>query len=437
MTQPLSWKQRTSSRIVFFLKLILMLIILLIVYAISIAFTNGAGQGKFAAAITILIVAATGWLFNKLGWLYSRGRLFSCTLLLLAFTAFVIYTIIPVASDKPVKIPADMPGITTRYWQLKTGSKIAYYKFEASPDVNKKTTPIIFIHGGPGAYIRQLETKFFSSFTADGYDVYLYDQAGSGRSGLLPKTGYSHERNIQDFEAILSEIKARQYIVIGQSYGASMLADITADSVTAARIAKAILVEPGVTVREAEDPVFAKSPNALLENVDIPFRIFFGFFINPTGEFTAQNEVINYFAGHPDLTQKLFRQSFPAKDSNRVPPVDISVINFSVVGIVPQQITIYNQQLAADYQKVHVPTMLMLGESSYIERNAPMDLLNINPNITRVQYFKNTGHILWNGLDNNNQLVKQSILEFLNDQPPTIPNYPKRTDINEFLKKGL
>lgn len=437
MTQSLSWKQRTSSRITFLLKLFLMLIILFIVYGISIAFTNGACQGKLAAGITIVIVAATGWLFKKLNWLSSLTRLCTCLLLLALFTAFVIYTIIPVASGLPVKTPADLPGITTRYWQLKTGSRIAYYKFDASPGVNKKTTPVIFIHGGPGAYIRQLETNFFSSFTADGYDVYLYDQAGSGRSGLLPKSDYSHQRNIQDFEAILNTINARQYIVIGQSYGGAMLADITADSTIAARIARAILVEPGVTVRETDHPVFAKSPNALQENVDIPFRIFFGFFINPTGEFTSQNEVINYFGAHPALTQKLFRQSFPAKDSNRVPAVDISVINFSIVGIVPQQITIYNRQLAADYQKVHVPTMLMLGESSYIERNAPMDLLDINPNITRVQYFKNTGHILWNGLDSNNQLVRQSILEFLNDEPPTIPDYPKRADIKQFLRERL
>jgi hypothetical protein len=81
--------------------------------------------------------------------------------------------------------------------------------------------------------------------------------------------------------------------------------------------------------------------------------------------------------------------------------------------------------------------MLMLGESSYIDRNAPMDLLAINPNIIRTQYIKNAGHILWNGLHNNNQLVKQSMLEFLNDQPPTIPDYPKQKDIKKFLENSL
>ena len=436
MTQVNSWK-RTGNRIAFLLKLLLTLIVLAIVYGGCIAFTNGISQGKLAAGITMLIVLATGWLFSKLGWLSSWARLFTGLFVLLTFTLFVIYTIIPVASDQPIKRPADLPGVTTQYWLLKTGSKIAYYQFNAKPGVAKKSTPIIFIHGGPGAYVRQMEVSFFSTFTEDGYDVYLYDQAGAGRSGLLPKSDYSHERNIKDFEAILDKINAPQYIVIGQSYGASMLANLTANTVTAKRIAKAIITEPAITIKEAEHPVYARSPNALKDNVDLPFRIFLGFIVNPAGEFTSQNEVINYFAAHTDLTQKIFRNSFPATDSDHIPKVDISVINFSIVGIIPKQVAMYDQHLAEEYKRVHVPTMLMLGESSYIERNAPMDLLEINPNITRVQYIRNAGHILWNGLHNNNQIVKQSMLEFLNDQPPTIPDYPKRTDIKKFLEDRL
>ncbi|ACU57648.1 alpha/beta hydrolase [Chitinophaga pinensis] len=437
MTQVISWKKRARSRIAFLLKLLLTLIVLIILYGLCIVFTNGVSEGKLAAGITFLIVLTTGWLFHRLRWLSSRTRLFTCLFVLLTFIVFVVYTIIPVASDEAIKMPADLPGVTTKYWLLKTGSKIAYYQFNAQPGVAKKETPIIFIHGGPGAYVRQLELDFFSTFTAEGYDVYLYDQVGAGRSGQLPKSAYSHKRNIQDFEAILNKINARQYIVIGQSYGASMLAQLTANAVIAKRIAKAIIIEPGTTVKEAEHPVYPKSPNALKDNVDMPFRIFLGFVVNPTGEFTPQNEVINYFAAHTDLTQKIFRNSFPAADSNQIPKVDISVINFSIVGIIPQQVPSYDKHLVEDYKQVHVPTMLMLGESSYIERNAPMDLLAINPNITRSQYIKNAGHILWNGLHNNNQIVKRSMLEFLNDLPPTLPDYPKQRDIKNFLENRL
>lgn len=259
MTQVISWKKRARSRIAFLLKLLLTLIVLIILYGLCIVFTNGVSEGKLAAGITFLIVLTTGWLFHRLRWLSSRTRLFTCLFVLLTFIVFVVYTIIPVASDEAIKMPADLPGVTTKYWLLKTGSKIAYYQFNAQPGVAKKETPIIFIHGGPGAYVRQLELDFFSTFTAEGYDVYLYDQVGAGRSGQLPKSAYSHKRNIQDFEAILNKINARQYIVIGQSYGASMLAQLTANAVIAKRIAKAIIIEPGTTVKEAEHPVYPKS----------------------------------------------------------------------------------------------------------------------------------------------------------------------------------
>jgi hypothetical protein len=159
--------------------------------------------------------------------------------------------------------------------------------------------------------------------------------------------------------------------------------------------------------------------------------------LNPRGAFTSQNEIINYFMNHPKLIQDQVLQSFPRKDARRAPKIEISIINFSVIGILSQQVTNYNLHMAEDYNHIHVPSMLMMGASSYIERNAPMDLLRVNPSIERVQYFTNTGHILWNGLDNNNGEVKHSIDAFLNDQPPSLPNYPQRKDINSFLKARL
>ena len=76
--------------------------------------------------------------------------------------------------------------------------------------------------------------------------------------------------------------------------------------------------------------------------------------------------------------------------------------------------------------------MLMLGESSYIELNAPMDLLMINPNIKSVQYVQSVGHILWNGLYSNNNRVKKIMDQFFNNQNTDIPNYPDKTQLEYF-----
>src|SRR5690606_12306551 len=136
------------------------------------------------------------------------------------------------------------------------------YKLSADKNVSKKETPIIFLHGGPGAYVRQIEISFFSEFTKDGYDVYLYDQAGAGRSDLLPKEQYAHTRNIKDFEAIADEIKASKYIVSRQSDGGYLLAHLAADEKMSKSILKAIYAEPGVTLQSDvpdDQRIFSKS----------------------------------------------------------------------------------------------------------------------------------------------------------------------------------
>lgn len=421
----------------YLLKMVLVIFTWLIVYFILIHISNGALQGTVAAAGAALTAGLTLAFFIDKKWVLPGSQRYFMMFLFAAYLVFVIHTVIPVAADDQPKIAPGFPDVPTRYWDLKTGSHIAYYKISAKPGVRKRGEPIIFLHGGPGAYVRKLDLDFFRTFSEEGYDVYLYDQAGAGRSGLLPKIEYSHSRNIRDFAAIADIINAKCYIVVGQSYGGSLLADLASDKILSKRIWRAIYAEPGVTMPTAEKTVFSRSPNALTEDVSLPIRIIIGMLVNPKGNFTTQNEVVNYMSGRQDLIQKLFLQSFPKKDAGRVPKVEAGVLNFSVIGIIPPEVAAYNKDLAEKFRRSRVKSMLMLGQSSYIERNGPLDILRINPGIERTQYFRNAGHILWNGLDDNNQQVKAAIDAFLNDMAPMLPDYPKRTDIPQFIKSGM
>lgn len=424
------------------LHMTLLPILFLILYGICIYATNGLYQGKLAAVLSSAAIIFFYIGLRKINTVKSRIKQMGWLLSFLIFFTFVIYTLIPVASSGDVHKEKDFENVPTRYWNLKTGSRIAYYKLPADKNLPKKETPIIFLHGGPGAYVRQIEISFFSEFTKDGYDVYLYDQAGAGRSDLLPKEEYDHIRNIKDFEAITDEIKAKKYIVIGQSYGGSLLAHLAADEKISKRIFKAIYAEPGVTLPgdlPDDQRVFSKSKPVAVNDVSFPVRIMISLLINPKGKFAPQNEVVNYLTDHPALIQSLFAEAYPEKDSARVPKVDRGIINFSANTIVKSEVNFYatKKDLAEKYRKYKVPSMLLIGESSYIERNAPLDLLAVNPNITRVQYIKGVGHLLWNGLDHNNQRVKKVIDDFLNDHDSEIPNYPTRQDINDFYKRKL
>lgn len=106
----------------------------------------------------------------------------------------------------------------TYYWNLETGSKIAYWFYEGKG--TKKEDPIIYVHGGPGAHVRNIDREYFESFTNQGYDVYLYDQPGGGFSDYLGIQEYSMDRFIKDLEYIRVSIKASKMILVGQSFGA-------------------------------------------------------------------------------------------------------------------------------------------------------------------------------------------------------------------------
>jgi proline iminopeptidase len=116
----------------------------------------------------------------------------------------------------------------TGYWDLPTGSKIAYTLVPARGP--KKPQPIIFLHGGPGGFISERTIKMLSPLSEEGYDIYFYDQIGSGQSDRLEDiTEYSADRHQRDLEEIIRKIGAEKVILIGQSWGAILATLLMSD----------------------------------------------------------------------------------------------------------------------------------------------------------------------------------------------------------------
>jgi proline iminopeptidase len=112
----------------------------------------------------------------------------------------------------------------TRHWALATGSRIAYTLVPAKGE--RKPSPVIYLHGGPGAGITDLEIKTLSRLADAGYDVYLYDQVGCGHSSRLKDINeYTAERHVKDLEQIIEHINKEKVILLGQSWG-SILATL-------------------------------------------------------------------------------------------------------------------------------------------------------------------------------------------------------------------
>ncbi|MCW3463541.1 alpha/beta hydrolase [Chitinophaga nivalis] len=143
------------------------------------------------------------------------------------------------------------PRHSTKYWDLKTGSKIAYTFIEGKG--NKKPYPVIYLHGGPGGYVHSKVIEVLGQLSEDGFDVYLYDQIGGGLSARLKNVNeYTATRHQKDLEAIVSLLKAEKVILVGQSWGGALATLFTADNPN--KVDKIILTCPGA-VKPVNDSV--------------------------------------------------------------------------------------------------------------------------------------------------------------------------------------
>jgi proline iminopeptidase len=139
--------------------------------------------------------------------------------------------------------PADTTAV--EYWNLPTGSRLAYVRIAARRDV--QLPPVVYLHGGPGAY-EVASVGHYLPFAAQwaqlGFNVYFYDQVGSGLSSrLADPTNYSVARHVADLEAIRVRLGAARLILIGESWGATLAAHYLARH--SARVLGVAFVSPG------------------------------------------------------------------------------------------------------------------------------------------------------------------------------------------------
>lgn len=131
---------------------------------------------------------------------------------------------------------------STQYWDLPTGSRIAYTMISAKGKKNPYS--IIYLHGGPGGHITDYVIQMLTPLSNDGYNVYLYDQVGGGQSNRLEDIKeYTTERHIKDLEEIIKKTGSEKIILIGQSWGAILAVLLARDNPE--KIEKIIFTSPG------------------------------------------------------------------------------------------------------------------------------------------------------------------------------------------------
>ena len=206
------------------------------------AATNSRGAAMVGAALATLVCTgglvwlAGRWITTRRrtrGWLTGTATAVPLVGVTVLFGA-LFFTAAPPAT--PIQ-----PTDEVRYWELSTGSRIAYTHFPARG--TPRPTPVILVHGGPGAPDGP-QPALTAALTTAGFQVYDYHQVGAGLSGRLADAGeYTVARHVADLEAIRREIGAERIVLVGASWGGTLIANYLAAHPD--RVDRAVVASPG------------------------------------------------------------------------------------------------------------------------------------------------------------------------------------------------
>lgn len=375
-----------------------------------------------------LVVWASAGATGRIWQLQDRLRFTAIATALLAasFTLALYVLVLRPTSD----VPITSFGVSAKYWQLPTGSQIAYYEYDPPSNVSLRSEPILFLHGGPGFAISPFEHSFFRQFATDGYRVYLYDQAGSGQSAFLHPREYTVSRFVEDIEAIREQIGAEKLILIGHSWGSTLAASYIAKYPQ--RVSKVVFYSPGPiwnwtnyafdTTRAAQAPFVTNLPLRLLaglslaENRDNPVageklvsqresETLYIRWIAPQayiqvckGDTRDLPEYMISIRSHPD-----FNPGFNPYVYDRLTDILINA------KLDPHSVLRGNKTAAT----------ILFSECDFIPWGSSLDYRKTFPN-SKVYYISHAGHIIEFAQP---ELMARIIRAFLLDKPDAIPPY--------------
>jgi proline iminopeptidase len=163
-----------------------------------------------------------------------------------AVAIFAVAVLAPLGD--PRQPPTPVAG--QRFWQLSTGSRVAYVHLAAAGA--RRPAPVVILHGGPGIPDMRGDAGFFGQLTLDGFDVWVYDQVGAGRSDRsADPRAYTINRQVADLEAIRRQIGADRLMLVGHSWGGQVAANYLAAHPD--HVARVVFSSPGALAPQLDD----------------------------------------------------------------------------------------------------------------------------------------------------------------------------------------
>ncbi|WP_328916146.1 MULTISPECIES: alpha/beta hydrolase [unclassified Streptomyces] len=411
-----------------------LLLLVAAVLGLAAAVAGFLGAAVATASIPLLVTAALAALFGVTfltAWpgyaLYGVVRRRRAAVVSAGVLAVLVAALSGVTVLRPMARPADQavpPDV--HFWNLPTGSRIAYREAAATGPAHP--APVIFLHGGPGTANDDI-SEVGRALATDGFDVYSYDQVGSGRSSRLRDvTQYTDARQVADLDAIRRTIGAERIILVGQSWGGSLAAHYMAAHPD--RVAKAVLSSPGVLwygafpdgeTGELFDRLTPDAKRRFDSLTSSPRMIALALLqqVNP--------EAAHHLVGDREADQR-FREiltaSLPAAQCPGRPPASLPD---NRTGFYVNQFTIDDAEHLPDprprLRAAHVPTLIMRGECDYKKWEVTYDYKRTLPDSTLV-YVPGAGHAI--AIDRP-AIYQAALRAFLLDRPLPLPPYTAAT----------
>ena len=312
------------------------------------------------------------------------------------------------------------------YWDLESGSRIAFLKFPAR--TRTKEEPVIFLHGGPGGAVVSFNpiTDVISKLSKDGYDVYFYDQIGGGLSGRLKNIReYQLSRHVSDLDQIRKKIKADKMILVGESNGGVITAHYAAKYPD--NVKKLVLISPGELLSQEWDDESSgiikdrASPETLQkfdELLKTP-RILFAYLlleVNPDAayNFLSENEADTLVTQFVSLLL-----GGMACDPEQFPEDHAILFGFWATMIPDELPEPEDKAVKNRLRSLILPALILKAECDYLKWEVAYEYKTLLGNSTLL-YLEGAGHMPF--LEKPG-LVLDSVRSFLLGEPLPLPAY--------------
>jgi proline iminopeptidase len=388
----------------------------LVLVAVGVAFAAVVGVAALTPVPAWFLGA--GWLVLALGVFVAvrltaappwRWRLFAVTLVVLT-VAGGLALFLP-ANGTPPPAPAGM-----RMVDLPTGSRLAYLKLDGASGAGQP--PVVFLHGGPGVADMAGDAESLRGLAGAGFDVYLYDQLGAGRSmRLADPTGYTMARAVADLDAFRVAIGAGRVRLLGYSWGATLASAYLAAH--ADRVEKVVFVSPGPMVRGGSD---FTDLTAHLDSAGK--RALYGQALQPRALLAwtltqVDPRAAHAYAGDAEMDARYRRISAavsPGLFCRPHPPAEADVGFYANASLLRPGAAVGPDPHPA-LRQVRVPALVMKGSCDYLSWSSAVDYRDTLPG-ARLVYLPGAGHQLY---AERTDVFVATVRAFLAGQPLPLP----------------